>query len=102
MNRRQALRLSGMALAAHRVLPQAPKQAVAPPGSTPTVLLDDYRPVSLYKIQVTDIRKAKFPVFHAHSHGYRNFDSVDGMVKVMDSLNIERTVIMTGGSTPER
>jgi uncharacterized protein len=107
MNRRQALRLSAMALAARRALPQAPKgqgpqQAEAPPGSPPTILLQDYRPVSLYKIQVSDIRKARYPVFDAHSHGSRNFDSVDEMVKVMDSLNIEKTVIMTGASIPER
>ena len=106
MNRRQALMLSGMALAAQRALPGVPngqgsQQAEYPPGSLPRVQLKDYRPVSLYKTHVTVIKKARHPVFDIHCHGARNFDTVGDMVKLMDSLNIEKTVILTGASTPK-
>ena len=48
--------------------------ATAPPTneatSPETILLKDYRPESIYKIPVTKIAKAKFPVIDMHSHPY--------------------------------
>ena len=39
-------------------------------GSPETILLKDYRPESIYKIPVTKIAKAKFPIIDMHSHPY--------------------------------
>ena len=39
--------------------------------STPdNLLLKNYRPKSIYKVPVTQIEKAKFPVIDMHSHPY--------------------------------
>ncbi len=35
-----------------------------------SILLKNFRPRSIYKIQVTTIQKAKFPVIDMHSHDY--------------------------------
>jgi len=107
MNRRQAMMLPGMALAAGRVSAQAPGRARpqdvdAPPGSPPTILLKDYRPVSIFKVPVTEIKKAKYPVIDAHCHGARPISQLDDWVKVMDAAGIEKSVIFTGASAPER
>ena len=39
-------------------------------ASPTTLLLKDYRPKSIYKIPVTQIDKAKFPIIDMHSHPY--------------------------------
>lgn len=36
--------------------------------SPETILLKDYRPKSIYKIPVTEIAKAKYPIIDMHSH----------------------------------
>ena len=50
---------------AHADAPATTKTA-----SPETLLLKDYRPKSIYKIPVTEIAKAKFPVIDMHSHPY--------------------------------
>jgi uncharacterized protein len=58
--------------------------------------LKDYHPVSIYKIPVTNVQKARFPVLDLHSHDYPKTDAeVDQWVKTMDAAGIEKTVIMT-------
>jgi hypothetical protein len=39
-------------------------------ASPETILLKDYRPKSIYKISVTKIDKAKYPIIDMHSHPY--------------------------------
>src|SRR5689334_1288094 len=102
MNRRE-LMLAGMALGIPAAVTAAqqerataslgPSQEV-PPGSPPTILLNDYLPHSLYKVPVTEINKAKYPVFDAHNHGHGPL-SVADMVKMMDQVGIEKSVIFT-------
>ncbi|HEX5411679.1 MAG TPA: hypothetical protein VFZ27_07430 [Terriglobia bacterium] len=66
MNRRE-LMLAGMALGLTPAVTVAQERATsspgpsqeAPPGSPPTILLNDYLPHSLYKVPVTEINKAK-------------------------------------------
>jgi hypothetical protein len=105
MNRRQMM-LSGLALAARPVPAQTPqgqpRQEEAPTGSPPTLLLKDYRPVSLYKIQTTNVKKARHTVFDVHCHGARPISKLDDWVKLMDTVGVEKSVIFTGASTPER
>jgi uncharacterized protein len=109
MNRRE-LMLAGMALGMKPALTSAkPKSAAgggqsgdAPaPGSPPTILLNDYIPHSIYRIPVTNIEKAKYPVFDAHCHG-RGSLTVDEMVKMMDEVGVEKSVVFTGASTLDR
>lgn len=58
--------------------------------------LKDFHPVSIYKIPVTKIEKAKYPVIDFHSHDYPKTDAdVDAWVKTMDEVGIAKTVILS-------
>jgi predicted TIM-barrel fold metal-dependent hydrolase len=104
MNRRQMMLLSGAALAQAAPSPQAPAQATpdAGPDTPDKLLLKDYRPVSIYRVPKSDIKKAKFPVFDVHCHGAQPIDQLDAMVRMMDAVGVEKTVIFTGAGTADR
>jgi uncharacterized protein len=60
------------------------------------LLLKDYRPVSIYKIPVTHVDRAAFPVIDMHSHDYATGDGdIDKWVRIMDSCGIEKTIILS-------
>jgi len=60
------------------------------------LLLKNFRPVSVYAIPVTIPAKAKFPVIDMHSHPYaQSVADIDRWVKVMDQMNITKTIILT-------
>src|SRR5690349_7330603 len=64
-----------------------------------TLPLDKYRPESVYKIPVTRIGKAKYPVIDMHSHDYAKSDQeIDTWVRTMDSCGIEKTIILSGAT----
>jgi hypothetical protein len=59
-------------------------------------LLKDYRPVSIYKIPVTQVAKAKFPIIDMHSHPYaKTAAEIDEWVRNMDEVGVEKTIILT-------
>ncbi|HPG38950.1 MAG TPA: amidohydrolase family protein [bacterium] len=58
------------------------------------LLLKDYRPVSIYKVPVTIIQKAKYPVIDMHSHPYAETkEQIAQWVKTMDQVGIEKVII---------
>ena len=58
--------------------------------------LKDFRPVSIYKIPRTTIKKAKYPVVDFHSHDYPKTDAaVDEWVKTMDKAGIAKSMILS-------
>src|ERR1035437_2225356 len=60
------------------------------------ILLKNFRPVSLYKIPVTNVERAAFPIIDIHSHDYAKSDEdVARWIKIMDACGIEKTIIMT-------
>lgn len=62
-----------------------------------TILLKDFRPVSVYAIPVTIPAKAKFPIIDMHSHPYAtSIAELDTWVKTMDQVGISKTIILTG------
>jgi uncharacterized protein len=64
--------------------------------SPETILLKDYRPESIYKIPVTEIAKAKFPIIDMHSHPYaKTAPAIEEWVKNMDEVGVEKTLILT-------
>src|SRR5215469_138161 len=71
------------------------KKTATPKTSAETLLLKDYRPVSIYKVPVTHIERAKYPVIDMHSHPYAK---TDGEIKIwlknMDAANVEKTLIL--------
>src|SRR5579859_6247124 len=109
MNRRELI-LAGMAIGiAPAITPGQTKSSPGsaepalqfPPGTPPNILLNDYVPQSIYKIPITTIDKAKFPIYDAHCHG-RGEISVREMVKIMDDVGMEQTVVFTGATTVDR
>ena len=65
-------------------------------GSPETILLKDYRPRSIYKIPVTEVVKAKFPIIDMHSHPYaKTAQEIEAWVRNMDEVGVEKTMILT-------
>ncbi len=60
------------------------------------LLLKDYRPVSVFRIPVTYVEKACYPVIDAHSHDYaKSKDEVKAWVATMDSVGIAFTHVLS-------
>ena len=61
-----------------------------------TLLLKNYRPVSIYNIPKTEINRAKFPVIDAHSHTYaESTEEIEQWINIMEELGIEKTLILS-------
>jgi predicted TIM-barrel fold metal-dependent hydrolase len=79
--------------------PRADGPPTAKAASPETILLKDYRPQSVYKIPVTEVPQAKFPVIDMHSHPYaKTANEIDEWVRNMDEVGIEKTIILTMGT----
>ncbi|MGH9615764.1 MAG: amidohydrolase family protein [Acidobacteriaceae bacterium] len=108
MNRRE-LMAAGFAFAAGSTFSYSqtqysgtqPIDSKARVESPSKITLDDYFPRSIYRIPVSNIERAKYPLIDVHSHGHGPL-SVSEMVKMMDAVGVERTVIFTGASTAEQ
>jgi hypothetical protein len=71
-------------------------------ASAETILLKDYRPKSLYKIPVSEVPRAKFPIIDMHSHAYaKTTEEIGEWVRNMDEVGIEKTIILTGANGQE-
>lgn len=66
------------------------------PQDLSKLLLKDYRPKSIYKIPISHIPKAKYPVIDLHSHPYAKTDEeLAKWVKTMDEVGIEKSIILS-------
>ncbi len=60
------------------------------------ILLENYRPHSIYNIPVTSVNKAKYAIIDMHSHDYaESLDNIAEWAKTMDNVGIEKTIILT-------
>ena len=60
------------------------------------IKLKDYRPVSIYNVPKTDVRKARYPVIDFHTHDYAKTSAeVEEWIAAMDGANIARSIILT-------
>ncbi len=101
MHRRHFMMLPGAALLMGRgaARGQQARSSGADSVLPDQLLLRDYRPKSIYKIPVSDIRKAKFPAIDTHYHARaKTPQDVDELVKMMDKVGIEKTVAFAGGT----
>lgn len=58
--------------------------------------LKDFKPVSIYKIPVTEPVKAKYPIVDVHAHDYAKTDAeVAAWVKTMDEVGVEKSIILS-------
>src|ERR1044071_10323769 len=61
-----------------------------------SILLKNYRPKSIYKIPITKVEKAKFPVIDMHSHPYaKTPEKIKEWIKIMDRFGIQKTMILS-------
>jgi predicted TIM-barrel fold metal-dependent hydrolase len=67
-----------------------------------TVMLRDWKPMSMLRVPVHQVDRARFPVIDMHTH-FNDAEGValthapvDEILRVMDACNIERAVILTG------
>jgi uncharacterized protein len=64
--------------------------------SPETILLKDFKPVSLYKIPRTRVEKARYPAVDVHAHpSAKTEEQLDRWVAIMDEVGIERSIILT-------
>jgi hypothetical protein len=115
MERRSFLKAAGMAATVapawsmgnaesrQSAAPDSSANPTAPGQASPeTILLKDYRPRSLYKIPVTEVPKAKFPIIDMHSHSYaKTPDEIAAWVRNMDEVGVEKTIILSGATGTE-
>jgi predicted TIM-barrel fold metal-dependent hydrolase len=61
--------------------------------------LKDYRPVSIYRVPVTNITKARYPAIDMHTHVYgRNDQEIQRWIEAMDACGVEKSIVFTGAS----
>src|SRR5450755_3080357 len=106
MNRRSFLRwaeLAGLSLGIPKPLAFGSNSGTDTPAASPkrttspeTILLKDYRPKSIYKIPVTEIPKARFPIIDMHSHPYAKTPrEIEDWIANMAQVGVEKTMILT-------
>lgn len=61
------------------------------------LLLKNYRPKSIYKIPVTKVEKAKFPVIDMHAHSWFASGEKDIIewIALMDKFGIDKAILLT-------
>jgi hypothetical protein len=109
MNRRQLMAFSAAALAARVGFADPLLQAKGSDAHLPAkggdlpdrLLLKDWRPRSIYKVPVTEVPRAKYPIIDLHNHGVNSAEKTRGIVESMDATGVERAVILTGIAKPE-
>jgi predicted TIM-barrel fold metal-dependent hydrolase len=63
------------------------------------ILLKNYRPVSIYRIPVTHIDKAAYPIIDVHTHDYAKTDEeIVQWIKNMDACGIAKSIVLTEAS----
>lgn len=102
MNRRSFLKsanLAGLAIAIPAAAHAAEEKKAIPANASPdpnTILLRDYRPRSIYKVPVTQIEKAKFPIIDMHSHPEPKTDAeIQMWIRNMDEVGVEKSIVLT-------
>lgn len=62
-----------------------------------SLLLKNYRPKSIYKIPVTRVDKAKFPVIDIHSHNVyvKEEKDIREWIRLLDKFGIEKVALLT-------
>lgn len=96
--------LASVALAQNTNPAQAPQigyKSAANADDTKTLLLKDFKPVSMLHVSVHPIEKAKFYVIDVHNHindaeGIEDHVPPDQVVAMMDATNVRTVVILTG------
>ena len=66
------------------------------PGGPESLLLNDFRPESIFNVPVTRVEEARYPAIDMHAHTYaRSEAEMDQWVQTMDEKGIEKTIILS-------
>ena len=80
----------------------APKADQKAENPTDALLLKDYRPVSIFKLEEHHPTAAKFSAIDMHSHAYeKDVEGITKWSKLLEDNNVERIVIHTMASGDE-
>jgi uncharacterized protein len=111
MNRRQLMIFSAATLAARLAHGQPPLQVdgAAASSSEPNqdapedlaLKLEDWRPNSIYRVPVTEVKMAKYPVIDMHNHGVKTAEQTREIVSAMDQTGVERATIFIDTGNPD-
>jgi hypothetical protein len=109
MNRRQLIASSAAAFAARAGLAAPVAEVMGSEAQVPSkggdlpgrLLLKDWRPRSIYKVPVTEVAKARYPIVDAHNHGFATAEQARKIVETMDEVGVERAVVFVGTGRPE-
>ncbi|MEG1622385.1 MAG: amidohydrolase family protein [Alistipes sp.] len=72
-----------------------PSPFEAQKAAVQALALKDFAPVSIFKIPITKVQRAKFAVIDAHSHDYaQTDDQIRAWVDILDSVGIEKVNLM--------
>lgn len=71
------------------------------PGSPETFRLKDFRPKNIFKVPVTHIAAAKYPVVDMHTHAWQEDTDLRSWIGTMDAANIETSMILCFDSGDE-
>ena len=64
--------------------------------NTDSLLLKNYRPVSIYHTPISVISQAAYRAIDMHSHDYAQTQAnIDAWIKTMDAMGIEKTILLT-------
>jgi len=70
-------------------------QAIGQPDPE-NILLKDYRPVSIYHTQKSEVKKAMYPVIDMHSHpDAESIEEIRNWVRIMDEVGVQKSIVMT-------
>jgi uncharacterized protein len=68
------------------------KEAAGPEA----LLLQEFRPQSIYQIPQTQVAKARYPLIDMHTHPYaKTPQEIEKWVRTMDEVGIEKVIILT-------
>jgi len=99
MNRRSFLKsanLAGLAIALPSSIAAQEKKSTTTASNPNTILLKDYRPHSIYKVPITKIDKARYPIIDMHSHPEPKTDAeINVWLKNMDEVGVEKSIVLT-------
>lgn len=61
-----------------------------------TLLLKNFRPVSIYRLPITQPQRARFPVVDFHTHDYpKDQAAIARWIQTMDAANVSKSIILS-------
>jgi uncharacterized protein len=72
-----------------------PKPLGDVPGSPENIKLRDFRPHSVFNTGKTEIIKAKYGMIDMHAHAWQEDTDIGKWVAIMETANIEKTIILS-------